>query len=178
MPVINRVPYRNLILTGHTGTGKTSVGRGIARQLEVEFFDLENEIELREGSSAAQIRELMGEARLRSLEAEVLAELSLVRSAVIVVSATTLTDSGNLEKLRSTGPVLCLTATLNEILRRLHVVQGARFHSPDTRSIALGQLKRERPVLELGLPAMDTTGREVQEVVEQAIQFWMEKADT
>jgi shikimate kinase len=177
MPVINRVPYRNLILTGHMGVGKSAVGRAITEQLAIPFYDLENEIELREGQSAESIRSLFGEARLRTLEAELVSELAVVRSSVICVNGPTLLQRANLEKLQSTGPVLCLTAALNEILRRLHVVQGARFHNPETRSLAISRLKRERAVLELSLPHLDTTGLTVEIVADRAAQFWMEQAD-
>ncbi|MBI5930231.1 MAG: hypothetical protein HY862_13045 [Chloroflexi bacterium] len=177
MPVINRVPYRNLTLTGHMGVGKSAVGRLIVNQLNIPLYDLENEIELREGQSAENIRALFGESRLRTLEAEIVSELVVVRSSVICVNGPTLLQPANLEKLRSTGPLLCLTAALNEILRRLHVVQGARFHNPETRSIAISRLKRERAVLELPLPHLDTTGLSVETVAERAIQFWMEQAD-
>ncbi len=177
MPVINRIPHRNLILTGTMGVGKTAVGRSIARELDVTFYDLENEIELREGQSAESIRSLLGEARLRNLEAEVIRELSLVRSSIIAIGGPTLLDATNLEKMRATGPLLCLTAALNEILRRLHVAQGSRFHSPDTRAVALGRLKRESRVLDLELPLLDTTGLSVETVTDRAVQFWMEQAD-
>ncbi len=177
MPVINRIPYRNLILTGYMGVGKTVVGRSIAKQLDIPFHDIESEIELREGQSAESIRDLFGESRLRTLEAELVREMALVRQAVVVVNGPTLLDTANLERLRETGPVLCLTAVLNEVLRRLHVAQGARFHSPNARATALGRLKREQRVLELALPQLDTTGLTIEVVTERAIQFWMEHAD-
>lgn len=177
MPVINRIPYRNLILTGYMGVGKTSVGRLIANQANIEFFDLENELELREGQSPEAIRSLYGEARLKTLEAELIRELALVRGAVIAVNGPTLIEPSNLDKLSATGPVLCLIAALNEVLRRLHVVQGARFHSPDARAVALGRLKREVRVLGLALPQLDTTGLSLETVAERTLQFWMERAD-
>lgn len=178
MPVLNRVPYRNLTLTGHMGVGKTAVARAIAEQLEIDYYDVENEIALQEGQSAAEIRELFGEARLRTLEAEIVSNLGLVRGAVIAVSGATLLDTTNLETLRGTGPVLCLTAALDEVLRRMHVASGANFHSPDVRSVALGRLKREWRILEVDLPQLDTTSLSVEEAAQRAIQFWRQQADT
>ncbi len=177
MPVINRIPYRNLVLTGYMGVGKTAVGRTIAQQLDVPFHDIENEIELREGQSAENIRSLFGESRLRTLETDLIRELVLVRGAVIAVNGPTLLETTNHDRLQATGPILCLTAALNEVLRRLHVAQGARFHNPDARAVALGRLKREMKVLDLELPELDTTGLQVETVTDRAIQFWMEHAD-
>ncbi|NDJ85516.1 MAG: hypothetical protein GYB66_06490 [Chloroflexi bacterium] len=177
MPVINRIPYRNLILTGYMGVGKTAIGRRISQRMDVSFYDIENEIEAREGQPAETIRSLFGEARLRTLETEILRELSLVRSSVVAVNGTTLLDTTNLDKARQTGPVLCLTAALNEILRRFHVAQGARFHNPDSRAIVLGRLKREMRVLSLGLPELDTTGLDIDTVSDRATSFWMAQSD-
>jgi shikimate kinase len=177
MPVLNRVPYRNLILTGHMGAGKTAVGNAIARSLTVDFYDVDNEIEIQEKQSLDEIRELFGEARIRALESNYIRELKLVRSSVIAVNGPTLLDINNLQTLQETGPTLCLTAALNEVLRRLHVALGANFHSPDARSVALGRLKRERRVLEIDLPQLDTTGLSIEEVAERATQFWMQHAD-
>ncbi|PJF44969.1 MAG: hypothetical protein CUN55_01320 [Phototrophicales bacterium] len=178
MPVINRVPYQNLILTGYMGVGKTAVGRAIANQLEIEFYDLENEIQLREGMSAENIRSLLGETRLRTVEAELIHELSLVRQSVIAISGPALIEPQNAERLRATGPILCLTAALNEVLRRLHVSQGARFHTPDARAVILGRLKREMTVLQLNYPQLDTTGLSIETVTQRAIDFWMAQAET
>ena len=177
MPVINRIPYRNLILTGYMGVGKTAVGRQIAQQLSIDFFDIENEIQTREGMSAEQIRSLLGESRIRNVESEIVSELTLLRSTVIAINGPTLLDTTNLEKLRQSGPILCLTTALNEVLRRMHVSRGARFHSPDERARVLGRLKREMKVLSLELPQLDTTGLEIETVTTRAIDFWMTQAD-
>lgn len=179
MPVINRTPYRNLILTGTVGTGKTGVGLLIARQMEgCTFIDAETELEQREGQSPEKIRETFGMARLRSLENRLIQEVTLHRSTVIAVSGTTLLDPANLERLAETGPILCLTAALNEVLRRTYIKQGGRFHDPDARAALIGKLKRERQVLELNLQLLDTTRLKIEEVTQKAIDFWMMQADT
>ena len=178
MPVIGRTPYRNLILTGTIGTGKTGAGREIVQRMEgSQFIDVEIELQQREGYAPEQIRETFGEARLRSLESALVEEISLRRSTVIAISGVTLLDPVNRELLAETGPILCLTASLGEILRRLHVMQGGRFHDPEVRSIAVGRIKRESAVRELGLSTLDTTELEVDEVAQQAINFWMTHSD-
>lgn len=178
MPVFNRTPHRNLILTGSTGTGKTGVGRVMAQKLEdAAFVDMEIEIHKREGYTHAEIREVFGMARLRTVERDLIDELTLRRSSVIAVSNLTLLVPLHLERLRETGPVLCLTASLGEILRRLHVANGGWFHDPNNRLGALGRLKRERELLKLDLPKMDTTNQTIETVAQLATEFWMQESD-
>lgn len=178
MPVLNRTPYRNLILTGTMGVGKSGVGRRIAEQMDgAQFIDFEIEIQEREGYTPEAIRETFGIARLRSLEAELVEEMTLRRSTVIAVSGLTFTDPLNVERLAETGPILCMMAVWGEILRRLHVAQGGRFHDPEVRAAAIGRLKRESAVLGLGLPKLDTTDLNIDDVTRQAIDFWLAQSD-
>lgn len=178
MAVINRTPYRNLILTGTTGTGKTGVGRLVATQMEdANFLDMEIELQQRHGYSADEIKERFGIARLRTLESQLVDEMSLRRSTVLAVSGLTLLEAQNLERLRETGPILCLTASLGETLRRLHVAYGGWFQEASNRSMLLGRIKREKKSLELNLPVLDTTGLTMEEVARQAKIFWLEQSD-
>lgn len=174
--VFDGAPYQNLTLTGPMGVGKTAIGRAIARQLKAQFFDLENEILSREGQSAEEIRELFGEARLRALEGETVRDLTLYRNAIIAVSGPAMLDEVNRARLAGTGPILCLTCNLNEILRRLHVARGAWFHNPANRGVLLSRLKRELGVTRLDFPQLDTSQLSVEETTAAVIEFWFEHA--
>lgn len=176
MTLFDAAPYQNLILTGAMGTGKTTIGRAVARQLKAELYDLENEILAREGLSAEAIRERFGEARLRTLEAETIRDLTLRRHAVIVVNGPAVLDDENRARLASSGVILCLTCTLNEILRRMYVARGAWFHDPANRAVLLSRLKRERRVETLDLPKLDTSRLSTDEVVAAVVRFWVEHA--
>ena len=169
-------PYHNLILTGHIGVGRVTLGRLIAKQIGVVFADLDNEIQLREGQPADEIRQLFGEARLRSVESDLCREFSLRRGAVLSIDGPTLLEQANRERLLNSGPVLILTCALNEILRRLYAAQGARFHDPKVRAAALYAIRRERLIEQVtGIPTLDTTRFTVEQVAEHAIRFWKEK---
>ena len=174
--IFETAPYQNLTLTGPMGVGKSTVGRAVAGQLGAEFYDLESEILTREGQSAAQIRELFGEARLKALEAEAIRDLTLRRHALIVVPGPAMLDELNRSRLAEAGPMLCLTCALDEILRRMHAARGAWFHNPANRGVLLSQLKRDMRVTRLDLPQLDTSRFSVEEVTGQVIQFWLEHA--
>lgn len=174
--LFDSAPYQDLTLTGPMGVGKTIIGRAVAQQLKAQFFDLENEVQRREGQSAEQIRELFGEARLKALEVDTIRDLSLQRHTVIVVGGPALLNEVNRARLLEAGPILCLTCTLNEILRRLHGARGAWFHNPANRGVILSRLKRELRVTQLALPKLDTSQLSVEETTAAVIEFWFNHA--
>jgi shikimate kinase len=176
MTLFDSAPYQNLILTGPMGVGKTTIGRAVAQQLEAEFFDLENEILTREGQSTDEIRTLFGEARLKALEASTIRDLTLRRQAVLIISGTAILDDTNRVRLAESGPVLCLTCALNEILRRMHAARGAWFHNPANRGILLSHLKRELRVTTLELSQLDTSRLAVEDTVAAVVEFWLDHA--
>ena len=176
MTLFESAPYQNLVLTGPMGVGKSTIGRAVAQRLRAEFYDLENEILAREGQSADQIRELFGEARLKTLEMAAIRDLTLRRHAVIVVSGPAILDDTNRARLAESGSILYLTCALNEILRRMYVARGAWFHNPANRGTLLSRLKRELRVTTLDLPQLDTTRLGVEDAVVAVIEFWLSHA--
>ena len=62
------VPDLNLYLVGFMGTGKSTIGRLLARQLNFQFLDSDHEIERTQGKAVTQIFAEEGEAKFRELE--------------------------------------------------------------------------------------------------------------
>lgn len=109
----------NIILTGFMGTGKTTVGRLLARALGYDWVDTDLLIEAREGCRVQQIFAERGEAAFRRIEAEVARELAGGRGRVIATGGRMLLDADNARVLGRTGRVFCLTAPPEEILARV-----------------------------------------------------------
>ena len=174
----SRAPYRNLILAGTMGVGKREVAQQIADYFNAPLRDIDAEIAVETGMPARQVRELFGESRLTNLETEICRELALQRSAVVNVSATVMLNESNRQRLLDTGTVLVLTTALNETLRRLHADLGDAFHSERAHLTELARLKREWKVRDIpGLAHLDTTLLTQEEVVIQAIAFWVDQAE-
>ena len=109
----------HIILTGFMGTGKTEVGRRLARALGRAFVDTDRLIEAKAGRTVATIFADEGEAGFRALEREAVAEACALPAAVIATGGGALIDPENRRRLAAAGPIVCLTASPEEILKRV-----------------------------------------------------------
>jgi shikimate kinase len=168
---------QNLILTGYTGPNQPLIGSQVAARLQMPFVNIERQFEERSGMSVEEMSERFGESHLKTVETEIMTETVLRRSSVIRISARILLNGNHYQNLKATGPVICLVASLGAILRRQHLALGARYHNPDERALALGQLKREWAVRALdGIYEVDMTYKTEADALETIITTWQEIA--
>jgi shikimate kinase len=106
-------------LVGMPGGGKSTVGRHLARNLRLRFFDADVEIESRIGCPIRVFFEREGEARFRDVEQEVVAELLACSEAVIATGGGTVVREVNRRALRNGSTVVYLRSTPEELFRRL-----------------------------------------------------------
>jgi 3-dehydroquinate synthase len=156
----------NVILTGFMGTGKTTVGRLLANELNFEFVDTDDLIEQREGRSIAAIFREAGEPAFRLLEAAAARELAARRGLVIATGGRLMLDQENAAALSATGPVFCLTAEPGEIVARLADDEGRRplLDVPDPIQRVQDLLQQRAP--DYGrFPQINSSGRTPQQIV-------------
>ncbi len=110
---------KNIILVGFMGTGKTAVGKALARRFKMEFVDMDDLIEEREGMKIPDIFASKGEPYFRKVEKEVAKEASARSSLVIAAGGGVVIDEENVKNLRSSGVMVCLTATADKIFDRI-----------------------------------------------------------
>jgi shikimate kinase len=108
-----------VIITGFMATGKSEVGRRLARRLERPFVDVDGLVEAAAGRSVKDIFASEGEAAFRALERDAVARACEVAGAVIATGGGTLLDPENRRRLAAAGPIVCLAASPEEILRRV-----------------------------------------------------------
>jgi shikimate kinase/3-dehydroquinate synthase len=109
---------RNIFLVGLMGSGKTTVGRALAKKLNKRFVDSDHEIEARTGASIALIFEIEGEQSFRQREAEVIRELTAQQDIVLATGGGAILDADSRQYLKSRGTVVYLRASVNNILQR------------------------------------------------------------
>ena len=160
----------NLIITGFMGTGKTVVGQEIARRLGREFVDMDALVEAREGRTIANIFARQGEAHFRQLEAALCRELAARTGLVIATGGGALICDANREVLSASGPVVCLIASPDEILRRLEATKDRPLLDAPDRGVRIAALLAERADAYRRIPLqVDTTGLTLAQVVGQVM---------
>lgn len=163
-----RASAPNLVLTGFMGTGKSTVGREVARRLARPFVDMDAEIAARAGKSIPEIFAEDGEPTFRALEAELCAELSARRGLVIATGGGALVDPENRARMLAAGTVVCLTGDLEALLERTRadVEERPLLEGADARARA-SHLMTTRSEAYRAIPwQVDTTDRSVAEVAD------------
>ncbi len=122
--MLNSSASPNIILVGFPGTGKTAIGREVARLHGWGFVDNDVEIVRRSGRPIEAIFAQDGEPAFRRMEREVLAEACARRGVVIATGGGAMVDPANRELLRRAGVVVCLEASPETIVARLSAQQG------------------------------------------------------
>ena len=108
-----------ITLVGMPGSGKTTVGRQLARRLGLPFFDSDQVIEERLGCSIREYFASAGEAAFRDLEQQVLAELAQGPACVLATGGGAVLREANRQALHSAGRVVYLRSSPEDLYRRL-----------------------------------------------------------
>lgn len=108
----------NIFLVGLMGSGKTTVGRALAKRLNKRFFDSDHEIEERTGASIPLIFEIEGEASFRQREADMIRDLTACEGVVLATGGGSILDPQSRHYLKSRGLVIYLRAGVSSILQR------------------------------------------------------------
>lgn len=157
-----------IVLTGFMGTGKSEVGRRLARRLGRAFVDTDELIEARAGKPVAAIFADDGEAAFRRLEREAVAEAAGRGDAVIAVGGGAVVDPANVAVLRAAGVVICLTAHPETILARIGHGSARPLLAGGSPRAAIERLLNERQAAYEAAAdwTLDTSDVSVDEVVE------------
>ena len=110
---------KNIILCGFMGCGKTTIGKLLAKQLSMEFIDLDQQIEQNQQMSIPEIFSQWGEERFRQLEHEAVAELSRRIRCIVSTGGGALTFSRNLAVLSPQDLVVFIDASFPVCYERI-----------------------------------------------------------
>jgi len=162
----------NIFLVGLMGSGKTTIGRQLAKRLGKRFVDSDHEIEARTGASIPLIFDIEGEASFRRREAEVIRDLSSQRGIVLATGGGAVLDAGTRARLAERGTVIYLRAHVNSILARTaHDKNRPLLRTPDPRrTLELLTAQREPLYREVAHLIIDTGRPNVQSMVQTILE--------
>lgn len=163
---------RNVFLIGPMGSGKTAVGRQLARLLNYTFHDSDADIEAKTGVDIAFIFEKEGEAGFRSRERESIDRLTRLEAIVLATGGGAVIDAGNRAALAERGVVVYLVTSVNQQMERTrHGRHRPLLHDIDPEQ-RLKELMGRRAALyaEIADFTIATDGRRVHLVAEEIHQ--------
>ena len=166
----------SIFLVGMMGAGKTSVGRVLAKRLQKSFYDSDQVIEDRTGVKIPVIFEIEGEAGFRVRESAVIDELTALRDIVLATGGGAVLSERNRERLKTTGTVVYLRATVRDLLNRTrHDKNRPLLQAVDPRA-RLTELYEKRDPLyrEVAHLTIDTGNQSLTSLVNRLCQLLLE----
>lgn len=124
--------YKNIILTGFMGVGKTSVGTRLAKDLGYAFVDTDTLIEADQHMTITTIFAKHGESYFREIEARIVQEVTGRESQVVSTGGGAVIWDMNREAFKKAGVVVCLAARPEVIFDRIrHETHRPLLQTPD-----------------------------------------------
>ena len=133
-----------LALVGMPGSGKSTVGRQLARKLGVGFVDCDQVIEMRIGCAIKDFFAKEGEAAFRDIEAQVIDDMTRTACGVLATGGGAVLRASNRELLRERTHVIYLRVQPDEIYRRLRHDSQRPLLQVDDPKLKIKQLFEER----------------------------------
>ncbi len=163
---------KNIILVGFMGTGKTAVGKELAKRLNMKFVDMDDIIEEREGMKITDIFAKKGEPYFRSVEKEVAKGISKQPNLVVAAGGGAVIDEENVKNLKSNGLMICLTASPDKILERTKDYAHRPLLNVSDPRAKVSELLEKRAVYYARADyQIDTTDLTVDEVVKKITEL-------
>lgn len=117
---------KNIVLVGFMGSGKSTLGKQLAKKLSMTYVDMDLEIERNEAMSISEIFELHGEKYFRSLETEMLKSFRSKDTLVISTGGGAPCFNNNIDVINEVGDSVYLKVPNTELRNRLIVGKATR----------------------------------------------------
>jgi shikimate kinase len=167
----------NLYLVGFMGTGKSTVGRQVAKQMNFDFIDSDQEIERVQGKPVSAIFAEQGEAAFRKMEREFIENGHPAQGCVVACGGGLVVPPGMLELLRRRGVVICLHAPIGTIIERIMHTTHRPLLQAEDRAQRLRDLYAQREALYRRTGTMVLTdSRPLREIAAHVLRVYRHEA--
>ena len=167
----------NIFLIGLMGAGKSTIGKQLARELDKDFLDSDNEIENRTGVSIDVIFDIEGEQGFRRRETGMLRELVEKRGIVLATGGGAVLAAENQQLLKDNGWIIYLRAAAEHLAGRVRLDRRRPLLQSGDKLAKIRELLAQREpiyrqladtVVETNNRSIPSVAREISRMVKQA----------
>ena len=160
--------FKNIILTGFMGTGKTSVGSRLAADLGYVFVDLDALIEADQKMTVTTIFSRLGEPYFREVEERIVRDVTAGEDQVVSTGGGAVIAEANRKAFKQAGFVICLTARPEVIFERIRHEQHRPLLQTGDPLTKIKELLESRARFYAQADAtIDTSDKTVDEVIKE-----------
>lgn len=162
---------KNIILCGFMGSGKTACGTALAKELGLDFVDLDTYIEKAEGLTVSEIFARFGEEYFRSLETKAATDLGAQSGKVIALGGGTVLRKENLLPLKLGGIIFYLDVTGEKVLERLKNDTTRPLLKENKEQTVFDLLKSREPFYKAAADYIIDANGSVDDTVNQILEY-------
>ena len=159
---------KNIVLVGPMGSGKTTIGRRLARELNQDFFDTDHEIIVKTGVTIDHIFDIEGEKGFRARESKILENLCQMSNIILATGGGIVILPKNRKILKNAGLVVYLSSSVDQLLRRTAKSKTRPLlENSNDRRKTIAELLESRDLYyrEVASVVIDTTGKKLHELI-------------
>jgi shikimate kinase len=158
--------FKNIILTGFMGVGKTSVGTRLAKDIGFTFVDTDDLIEADQRMTITDIFAKFGEPRFRDIESRIVQQVMAGENQVVSTGGGAVIRDGNRTAFKKAGLVVCLSARPEVIYERIkHEMHRPLLQTPDPLSKIKELLESRAAFYAQADMIIDTSEKTVDDVI-------------
>ena len=166
---------KSIIIIGYMGAGKTTVGKALAKELGVMFYDLDWYIETRMHKTVKQIFDENGESGFRQIEHNMLHEVAEFENVVVSCGGGTPCFFDNMDYMNQLGETVYLKASPDTLYAHLKMGKGVRplllNKTPEEVQVFIReQLKQREPFYEKAKHIIDINVMDNTDKIEMAVR--------